>query len=323
LAVACVVGTMSRVLVARAGALTASEAMRVSRGALDRELTGDAELTIVEITTEATVVGAFQRHHALPPSGERTRRISGGPFVTVGPGTLHVLLRLARPAALVPCDARRLVNRHVRPLLRALTKSGALTHYFGREWISAAHRPVGEVGFAHDSRTGRAVFEAFVAVTHPFAPAGRGSFLGKEPGTLASVAGRTFDLHAVAERIALAYAAEADHVRVAGIEVDEPVLERWDDPPWAASADEAIGEVAAGLDASGTLRVGGDLLASRDALDRVAYAVSALPRGAGVDAVGAIVDRELSPTTVALDGVRDLTHLRDVLARARGGLEQA
>jgi hypothetical protein len=314
---------MTRVLVTRSGALTAGDAMRISRGALDRGHSGDAELTVVEITTEATVVGAFQRHHGLPSGGERTRRISGGPFVTVGPGTLHVLLRLARPAALVPCDPRRLVNRYVRPLLRALTKSGALTHYFGREWISAAHRPVGEVGFAHDSRTGRAVFEAFVAVSYPFAPAGRGSFLGKEPGTLASVVGRAFDVHSVAERVLEAYTDESDAVRVEGMEVDESSPEQWDDPPWSASAEEAIGEVAAGLDASGTLRVGGDLLASRDALDRVAQAVSALPAGGRVDAIGAIVDREFSPTTVALDGVRDLTHLRDVLARAQGGLGKA
>ena len=50
--------------------------MRISRGALDRDLSGDAELTVVEITTLATVGGAFQRHHALPSLGERLRRPS-------------------------------------------------------------------------------------------------------------------------------------------------------------------------------------------------------------------------------------------------------
>jgi hypothetical protein len=309
---------VEKVLFSRSGALPATEAMSLSRGALDRPLGGDAELTVASITTEATVAGAFQRHHRLPEGTVRLRRVSGGPFVSVGPGTLHVLLRLDRPAALVACDPRRLMNRYVRPLLRALTKSGALTHYFGREWISAGHRPVGQVGFAHDSRTGRAVFEAFVAVGHPFAPVGRPSFLGKEPGTLESVMGRAFDVHAVAARIAEAYAAEADHVTVSGIEPGEPgVAERWEDPPWAAAVEEALGEVAAGRDAAGILRVGGDLLASRDALDRVAMEVAALPGDAPLEAIGAIVDRELSPTNVALDGVRNLAHLRDVLAKAR------
>jgi hypothetical protein len=69
--------------------------------------------------------------------------------------------------------------------------------------------------------------------------------------------------------------------------------------------------------AAGILRVGGDLLASRDALDRVAMEVAALPGDAPLEAIGAIVDRELSPTNVALDGVRNLAHLRDVLAKAR------
>ena len=65
------------------------------------------------------------------------------------------------------------------------------------------------------------------------------------------------------------------------------------------------------------LRLGGDLLASRDALDRVASQVAALPADGGAARIGAIVDHELASEAVGLDGVRDLTHVRDVLARAR------
>jgi hypothetical protein len=307
---------MAKTLLTRSLALPARDAMRISMGALDEPLGGDAELTVTAITTEASVLGAFQRHHGT--FGERARRISGGPLVTVGPGTLHVLLALAQPAALVASDPRRLVNRYVRPLLRAITKSGALTHYFGREWISTGQRPVGQVGFAHDSVSGRAVFEAFVAVRCPFASPGRSSFLGKEPTTLERAVGPTVDLAAVAARIVNAYAALADRALPwRGVVPAEVAPESWNDPPWSASVDEAIGEVAAGVDARGVLRIGGDLLASRDALDRVALQVAALPDAEGRSAVGAIVDRELTSDRVGLDGVRDLTHIRDVLVSAR------
>jgi hypothetical protein len=176
--------------------------------ALDRELACDAELGVSEITTSANVVGAFQRGNGAPEGAALVRRVSGGALVRVGPGTLHVVLALRTPSALVSCDARKLNNRYVRPLLRALTKGGAPAHYFGRDWVSVGHRPAGAVGFAHDARTGRAVVEAFVAVRAMFSDP-RPSFLGKEPGTLEGIAGRPFDLHVLAKLIVDAYLALA------------------------------------------------------------------------------------------------------------------
>jgi len=307
----------TRTLSTAIGALPAGAAMAMSRSALDRPLACDAELSVVALTTAATVLGAFQRHHGLPTDLPLVRRVSGGPHVRIGPGTLHVLLALSDPTALMPCDARRLVNRYVRPLRRALTKAGALTHYFGREWISAGHRPVGQVGFAHDSRTGRAVFEAFVAVSTPFALAGRASFLGKEPVTLDALVDRAIDVEALATRIVEAYADEAERSERTALAAGEAPVEPWIDPPWAAIAEEAIGDVCAGQDARGVLRLGGDLLASRDALVRVADSVAGLPDDASVDAIGAVVDAELTASGVAVDGVRDLASIRDVLRRAR------
>lgn len=314
---------MAGELVVSTGARSAEDAMRASFGALDTPGHGDAELTISEITTPAVVLGAFQRHHAASLlDTPLLRRGSGGAFVTVGPGTLHVLLNLAHVSALVACDAGRLVNRYVRPLLRALTKWGALAHYFGRDWISVAHQPVAEVGFAHDTVTGRATFEAFVAVRYPFAPAGRGSFMGKEPRTLEAVAprGEAHDTAKLSELIVNAYAAAGSRTvrrrthaeTVEGLAGSAVSLA---DPPWAAVEAEAIGDVAAGRDAAGVLRLGGDLLASRDALLRVAERVERLG-AADEAAIGTIVNGELGSPRVALQGVRDLGSIGRVLASA-------
>jgi hypothetical protein len=76
--------------------------------------------------------------------------------------------------------------------------------------------------------------------------------------------------------------------------------------------DEAIGLVAAGRDRHGVLRVGGDLLASRDAIARVEARVI----GAAPEDIGAIVAEELGDPRVALDGVKTLDSVRDAIARA-------
>ena len=109
---------------------------------------------------------------------------------------------LPRIDALVACDAAHIVNRYVRPLLRALAKCGALAHFFGRDWVSVGHRPAAWVGFAHDRESGRAVVESFVARETPFDLAPRASYLGKEPGTLASIVGRAIDEARLADAIA-------------------------------------------------------------------------------------------------------------------------
>jgi hypothetical protein len=302
----------------RTGALSTTAAMRLSQSALTSS-SQDPELSVIQLADAATVLGAFQRRHGLPEEASAPVfwRGSGGPFVVVGPGTLHVLLALPHVAALVACDPPRLLNRYVRPLLRALTKGGALAHYFGREWLSVGHRPVGQVGFAHDTKTRRAVFEAFVAVTTPFAPAGRGSFMGKEPATLSSVTGRTFDLAELSELISMSYAKASDSaIERAPFAPAEPSRVLPDDPPWAATVTEAIGELGAGVDAAGVFRVGGDLPASHDALERVAARANAL--GEPTEAsIGHIVDEELIPPGVALEGVKDLRSIRDVVLAAR------
>ena len=85
------------------------------------------------------------------------------------------------------------------------------------------------------------------------------------------------------------------------------------DPPWLAEAEEAIGTVGAGPDARGVFRVGGDFLASRDAIARLELAAATALE---VD-LGAVVDAALGAPGVALDGVRSLATIRDVIAAAR------
>jgi hypothetical protein len=289
-----------------------------SRAALDRPLRCPAELWVAVAAGDARLLGAFQRSSAMTNERVPARRCSGGPEVLVGEGTVHVALALAHPGALVPCDEKRIVNRSVRPLLRALNKSlgaGIPAHFFGRDWVSVAHRPAAWVGFAHDATTRRTLFEAFVAVRSPFAVAERPAFRGKPPGTLESIAMRPLEPTRIAEAVIAAYAGEDDPILLDAPEVQLQPDEARADPPWEATCEEAIGTLGAGRDASGTFRVGGDLLVSRDALARLEARV-VLARD---EDIGRVVDETLAAPGVALDGVRSLASVRDLILCARHG----
>ena len=269
--------------------------------------------------TPLVLLGAFQRAAGLgiAEGTPLARRGSGGPEVRVGPGTVHVALALENPGSLLPCDEKRIVNRHVRPLLRALTRAGgtgAVAHFFGRDWISLAHRPIAWVGFAHDATSCRTLFEAFVAVRTPFALTERASFLGKLPATLESLAGAAVDEARLVQAIADAYSQEADPVALdyaGGVAAGRRPARR----P-SLGGGRGRGHRPAGR---GTRRArassawAGDLLVSRDALARLEARVAA----ADTDDLGRIVDETLAAPGVALDGVRSLASLRDVIAAAR------
>jgi hypothetical protein len=235
---------------------------------------------------------------------------------------VHVALALEHPGALVPCDEKRIVNRSVRPLLRALTKvlgPGGPAHFFGRDWVSVGHRPAAWVGFGHDATTRRTLFEAFVAVRAPFARSQRASFLGKPPGTLESILGREIEPARIAAAVVDSYAGGTDRVLLEALSATAaPADPRVDpaDPAWAATCEEAIGTLGAGPDGQGKFRVGGDLLVSRDALARL----ESLAASARDDDLGRIVNETLGAPGVALDGVKSLESVREVIARARHAL---
>jgi hypothetical protein len=302
--------------VRRSFGVEAREIAAASRAALDVPLADEAELWIARPAGIAIAIGAFQRSTGGAAADPIVRRGSGGPAVRMGEGTLWLALVLPRLDALVACDAGHIVNRHVRPLLRALTKCGALAHFFGRDWISVGHRPAAWVGFGHDRASGRAMVEAFVARETPFDVGPRESFMGKEPGTLASILGSAIDEERLAFEIARAYADAYGHAAIdrgplpaIDGDDDDPAA----DPPWSATIDEIIGPLGAGPDASGRFRVGGDLLVSRDALASLEASLAS----ARDDEVGAAVDAALGAPGVALDGVRSLTSVRGVILAAR------
>jgi len=320
-----------RIGVIRAGEVGSRQIAANSRSALDRPLPHAAELWISVARDRALLLGAFQRGAGIIRSdgggseGDSTlHRGSGGPEVVLARGTLHVALALAEPGALGPCDEKRIVNRLVRPLLRALTKTGYPAHFFGRDWISVLHRPAAWVGFAHDATTRRTLFEAFVAVSTPFAASPRASFLGKEPCALEGLLGRSVDTTRLVRAIVDAYVAAFDLEAVetsppstgdgesVGMAVGGDSADA-DDPPWAATCEEAIGLLGAGPDARGVFRVGGDLLVSRDALARLESRAAYAPK----DEIARITDETLGAAGVALDGIRSLTSVRDLIARAR------
>jgi hypothetical protein len=284
-------------------------------------------LWISPVVRREICLGAFQRaRSALSPgalAGPQTitRRVSGGPALDLGPGTLHVLLALPSPSALLDADAPRLVNRHVRPLLRALTRLGALAQYFGRDWVTVAHRPAGWVGFAHDSASGACCFEAFVALSHPFAldlsldgyPARVvAPFLGKSPATVEQAAGKSLSMERAAALIGEAYEALGGGIARASWAAEQVRPVAGDErAPWGGLVEAPIGFLGArgGATEGG---FGGDLLGSADLIARLDEAVRGLSWGVFRDEIGAALARSFDEGGL-IDGVRDPSILIDLI----------
>jgi hypothetical protein len=287
-----------------------------------------ASLVIGRPSDSAIVLGAHQRSTDVTAvAAEFLARASGGGSARVGPGSVWLQLRLARSDALLPSPPDKLLNRYVRPLLRALTKqSGVVASYFGRDWISLRHRPVALVGFAHDSRSGRCLFEAIIAATTPLTGPGdpvRRSFRDHQPGTVAELAGRSIDLVALEAAIVEAYAAQASEVHESTEPRPDapPRSDALDRVPWRATGEEAIGTIGAGPDASGRFRVGGELMVSADALVRLEHRIESLAARGGPtepDAVGREVDEALTTAGAIVFGIKSLGSIRDVIVAALG-----
>lgn len=299
------------------GGLDVAFAAALSARALDRVMNDPAELLVAPLSGSGVLLGAFQRTSELAsdPGVPIFRRGSGGHAVRAGEGVVYVQLVLAHPSALVACDASRLLNRYVRPVLHGLGRLGKPAHYFGRDVVSVEKRPVAFVGFGHDRASGRSLVEAFVAVEAPFWVVPRSSWRDRTAWTLTEATGKSVQparvVDALREAFATAYGSAAREVSLASV---ESAMQAPDDPPWAAVREEAIGIVGAGKDRDGTFRVGGELMASRDA-------IAALERGAlSVDGegLGALVDETLGGPGSATFGVRSLGCVRDVIAEARG-----
>lgn len=308
--------------------LDMAHAAWLSREALRRPLRHPAELGVFTLRGSPTVLlGAFQRASDRPVDREGMpldRRGSGGPTLLLSSGMVWLQLTLAAPDALVACTAPKLMNRHVRPLLKALTGLGRLSHYFGRDWIATRHRPSAWVGFAHHAASGRSLVEALVPVEGPTPwPSPRPSLLGKVPWSLNEVDPMArLDLGRVRERLVATYVdalsgGSSPVVPVAPFAHDAlPVLGV--EPPWQASREDAIGRVCAGRDATGRVRLGGEFMASVDAVQAVEDGVVSLGTALSPVTLGQAIDAAFVRSSGAIFGVTDLRTIRDVLLEAAG-----
>jgi hypothetical protein len=137
---------------------------------------GTAVLAASIVTGPVVILGAMQRAgrvvdvHACKEAGVRVlRRTTTGTAAWMG-GT-GLVLALALPhVASIATDAtdRTLLNRNVRPFLRAFTRVGAMAHYFGREWISLRKRPAALLGF-DVTRKGAVLIEMLVGLDQSIA----------------------------------------------------------------------------------------------------------------------------------------------------------
>jgi hypothetical protein len=99
------------------------------------------------------------------------RRWTGGHATAYGDGILSVSLILPGPSAWLPAaeriPAEKLLNRHVRGLLRALSALGAPAFYPGRDCVTVAGRPVAYVSCERDGM-GVCLVQAIVGLSRPY-----------------------------------------------------------------------------------------------------------------------------------------------------------
>ncbi|MFO0658793.1 MAG: hypothetical protein U0165_03020 [Polyangiaceae bacterium] len=281
------------------------------------------KILVSELARDEIVLGAYQRaataiavDRALSAGYSITRRCSGGPSVFASRGSLHVVLSLPRADALTDATPSKLVNRYVRPLLRALSSLGLPAHYFGRDWVSIDKRPVAWVGFAHRRETGACVFEAIVPVDAAFAlprgldaysPRSSDPFLGKAPASLSEISRAWVDRASIIAKIYEAY--EHAYGPIERGAWDPSVLRSEEsslDARFSALREEVIGFVGASYEGD-SICLGGDLFASEGLLEEFA-----------IDCEGereALAQRwldRISETGAVLDGVRQIESLVDV-----------
>jgi hypothetical protein len=251
-----------------AASISEAELAAFSRGSYAaRANSGVASLVVAAIETASTstgrCVGAFSAaHHGT------LRRGSGGGEVLL-PGTLYCGLWLPRHDHLFECNEAQILNRHVRPILRALGRLGAQVQYSGRDWIAAkapaGRLPLAMASFAHDATSGRTLVEFFIGVHAPASRPGRATFQGKDPTCLDALLGaRAKPMTEI--RACILQAWEDTLGPLEKVKSDFETAAFSEDPEsaeWEATLDCAIGTLGALWDGS-SLSWGGDLMISRD-----------------------------------------------------------
>lgn len=157
------------------------------------------------------------------------RRTTTGTAAWIG-GTGLVLTLVLPHVAAIAEDAtfRTLLNRNVRPLLRAFTRTGVTANYFGREWISSKLGPIALLGF-DVTREGAVLIEAFVGGSEPIAipdelvaldERALDRFMGKTPTCLRAVL-PNFQCSDFAERLVAAVANQVDDAGASPVSAEE------------------------------------------------------------------------------------------------------
>jgi len=218
-------------------------------------------------------------------------------------------------------DPNRALNRHVRPLLHALQTLGAPATSGGRDIVLVRAEPIAWMGVRHSRQSSAIGVEAIVAIGSDFAipselDLAHGAiaprFLGKTPTTL-----RDLDAARVLESIVQTYGALADQdVATLDSYASTPLDPRLDERPFDAMVEEAIGLIGARIDED-RVTIGGDLMASYDALDELGRSLHRLGPECEDTALFSCIDQHLAPSSGAmLVGVRSLTSIAKVVRAA-------
>lgn len=292
---------------------SASSLVGFSRSLFSGEVSSP-RLFVGKTAESAVLLGAFQRACELPAASVASRpvlrRVTGGGAIEVGPGVLAVtfvypsLPSLARSA--LPLQSAQILNRAVRPLLRALTRTVHPTQYFGRDWLSSDKRPTGLVSFAHETRSDRLVVEAWLSFGASCLTFERASYQGKLPASYEELRRKPVDEARFVDALAEEAGLTAEPLPE-GVAEEVPV--RGDDEPaWTSRVAEALGPLYAGRDAHGLVRLGGELVAS---FDRVNWLERNLEP---VSERESRIDQAFTEPGAHLFGVKSLRSILDVLA---------
>jgi hypothetical protein len=264
----------------------------LSTSLLEQPLAGAAALVVLESIDEGSLVGAFDR--GLMQQQEtmtmRYRRGTGGNAIPLRKGSLYLGLALTSAAALTPCSPAQVINRMVRPLLRVLTKClGKRAAYFGRDTVVVDHAPVALVTMGHDSRSGRALFEAFIGpeIAHAF-----------KSDAQIEIASAYLKAYQGITRLT------PGNQTASALPISPST--------WTAQVQEAIGTVGAFLHDDGTIEIGGQFMASRDAIKELNAKLANLRAPYTEEALSHLIDETFAPPTM-LFGVRSLTSFRDCI----------
>jgi hypothetical protein len=273
---------------------------------------GPAAVAVAIVTDSARLLGAHQR--CTDASTPTFRRASGGNAYALAPNHVYCALTLPHPAALVTAALAQLLNRYVRPALATLTKHGAKTSYFGRDWLSARSTPIAGASYTYCQQTGAVLVELVIGTQYAFAAPGAATYLGKPPAALAEMCARAIEPAKLAAQLAAAYMdIGATPYVAANSPASAPTAAL--QTPWLAADEEAIGVVGAGQRGDGSIELGGEFCIDPAALRTLEHAINAKKARQAV-ALRALVHTHLNPAISGLFGVRELDSFTRVLAAA-------